>query len=266
MKHWRHRGGVMALIVTILTASAAWANQPNMPPERSWLRQTPQGAARESSGAQLGLGRWSAVALLVGLSGFALWKSAKRRSLLPPIAGSRIQVGSVVKITPKTQLAIVTVNGRSMLLGTTDVTVTRLMWLDENEPHDISSDDADSPSIPGDRIDPNEMFSTAGSRGVAQRARLKTAQAATPAWKSGNAKSGSKFREILSDVIGGNAPDKGRGISPAEALAATTVDRFQVRDERQGPTPVRKHVANTVMVDCEGQAAGLIARLNRTQS
>ncbi|MGE5787528.1 MAG: flagellar biosynthetic protein FliO, partial [Myxococcales bacterium] len=185
---------------------------------------------------------------------------------LPAIAGSKIQVGSVVKITPKTQLAIVTVNGRSMLLGTTDVAVTRLMWLDENETDDIHSDDADSPLVPGERIDPNEMFSTASPMGVVQRAALKTPQSATPAWKTGNAKSGSKFREILSDVIGGTAPDKSRGISPAEVLAATTVDRYQSREERHGATPVRKHVANTVMVDCEGQAAGLIARLNRTQS
>lgn len=270
MMNWRQSVGVIALLVTTLAVPSAWAEQQDGSPQRTWLRQPPPRSTSAPVRGELTLGRWSAIALLVGLASFALWKGAKRRKLLPAITSSAIQVGSVVKVTPKAHLAIVTVNGRSMLLGATDAAVTRLMWLDEVATEDEGNEDTEPPLGIGLGVDASNTVTNAGQASIGQRAELKPRRTATLAAGAGtgNVTVGSKFRDILSDVIGIESrtkPNAGKGPSPAEVLAATTVDRFRPRNAQHEALPgIARSIGKPPMIDCEGQAAGLIARLNRT--
>jgi flagellar biogenesis protein FliO len=273
MSLW-HTVGTVALAVTMLTPSHASADAPTATPERTWLRQAAQPKSSTSPVRQVAFGRWLAVAVLVGLSGLALWKGSRRRQSMPTLASSRIQLGSITRLTPKAQLAVVTVNGRCMLLAVTDTSVSRLMWLDEaaaDEDSDFGLDPAELP------IDSNSTNKLAAVRGATLGRAVPSTQSQPLPNRIGRApqsapklpRQPSTFREILSDIIGIEPRIKHVAtatVSPAETLALATEDRYVGRTARKaqiGSVP-RQALTTERMVDCEGQAAGLIARLNRT--
>jgi len=273
MIFWRGVGA-MALAATMLTASIGHAESPPVSSERPWLRQPVQPRASGPAPSQVTMGRWLAVVLLMGLSGFALWRAAKRHKTIPAMARSRVQLGSLTRITPKAHLVVVTVNGRCMLLAVTEANISRLMWLDD-EAADDDSDTLATPSIDVPHLPGASNQVTLGRERTAESGRgLKP----TPANHRANRKTEratrtpsepSAFREILTDIIGLEPKGQGKNHemrSPAETLAAATEDRYVGRGSRRlnvGPAAHRGLPADT-MLSCEGQAAGLVARLNRS--
>jgi flagellar biogenesis protein FliO len=104
---------------------------------RSWLSQG-SGASREagseeSSGNRTGL-TIGAVLLLLGLAAAAIVLRYKRQTLSPlGPSESRLTVLSSSRVGPKAFAVTAHVNGRVLLLGVTDHTVTNLGWLDPRE-------------------------------------------------------------------------------------------------------------------------------------
>ena len=104
---------------------------------RSWLAQgsgaTPEASADESSGSRTGL-TVGAVLVLLGLAAAAIVMRYKRQNLSPlGPSESRLTVLSSSRVGPKAFAVTAHVNGRVLLLGVTDHTVTNLGWL---EPRD----------------------------------------------------------------------------------------------------------------------------------
>lgn len=104
---------------------------------RSWLAQgsgtTREAAADEPSGSRTGL-TVGAVLLLLGLAAAAIVMRYKRKNLSPlGPSESRLTVLSSSRVGPKAFAVTAHVNGRVLLLGVTDHTVSNLGWL---EPRD----------------------------------------------------------------------------------------------------------------------------------
>jgi flagellar biogenesis protein FliO len=104
---------------------------------RSWLAQgsgaTPEAATDESSGSRTGL-TVGAVLLLLGLAAAAIVMRYKRQNLSPlGPSESRLTVLSSSRVGPKAFAVTAHVNGRVLLLGVTDHTVTNLGWLEPRE-------------------------------------------------------------------------------------------------------------------------------------
>jgi flagellar biogenesis protein FliO len=271
MKAWRSVG-LMAFLVTLLTAATALAEPTVTPTDRTWLRQSSQRTAAPASTAQLSLGKWTALALLLGLGGFAVWKRKQARRSSPIVSASQIKIAGVTKLSPKAQLIVATVNGRSMLLGVTDASINRLMWLDgsgdEDTDDDRPSSDRDStgyfeaPENVGQVYPNNSMArrTTGANQGRDPTLTAKNSQAR---------RRPGKFRELLADAIG-LTPRVALAVevskAPVDELLARAEDRYVGRDTRRMNTArLGQRTAPTApLIDIEGQAAGLVARLNRS--
>lgn len=264
--------GLMAFSVTLLTVATLFAQPPPASGSRDWLRQTAQRAGSAPVPSQLSTGKWAALVLLVGFAGFAVWKRKRVRQAQPAVVPSRIQITSVTKLSPKAQLMVATVNGRSMLLGVTDATVTRITWLDGADDEDEDAED-DEQSV-GKRVSARENQATRGegdiypNRFAASRSADAEPRKALPVLAKGtkSRKQPSRFREVLADAIGlgSNVTSPARlAKAPVDELVAATSDRYVGGDTRTAARQAPRGVANGPLIDVEGQAAGLVARLNR---
>lgn len=274
MTFWR-AVGAMALAVMLLTANHGLAEPSPVQPERAWLRQPVQPQRSSADVHQVTVGRWAAVAVLVGLSSFALWKSAKRRKDLPIVANSRIQLGSITRITAKAHLVVATVNGRSMLLAVTEENVSRLMWLDEEGLDDDLEVLAESAKCVKRSPESGRLLAPPEQTGVSvadqglklKPAKIRPGRSVDASRKA--SRSPSTFRDILADIVGLDPKREGKKAdvaSAAETLAAATEDRYVGRSASRTDTGLADRRASPEpMLNCEGQAAGLIARLNRSQ-
>jgi len=271
MNTWRSVG-VMAFLVIALTAVTVSATPTTAAPDRNWLRQSVQGAAVPPATTQFSLGKWAAIALLGGFGGYAVWKRKQVRRTQPKVAASSIRLGSITKLSPKAQLVVATVNGRSMLLGVTDASIHRLMWLDGQD-DDVSEDDYMSPDratrrfeqAPPDAADlyPNEPPARRTLGAQPGKAVAVVAKAVPPR------RPASKFRELLADAIGLTPRVASVAVAPkapVDELLASAEDRYVGRDTRRMNTARlgRRVSPAGPMIDVEGQAAGLVARLNRS--
>lgn len=268
MKGWRDVG-LMAFFVTSLTATTLFASPVGQPTDRSWLRQTARSAVATPAPRQLSPGKWLAAALLVGLSGYAIWKRKKLRKsgIVPEL--SQIQIGAVTKISPKAQLVVATIKGRSVLLGVTESNVTRLMWLDDAEDEqddDEGSDRYSREPLATDRRSPGAGRPYANQLGV-RRASSAAPRAATSSHlaQPRAKRQPSRFREILADAIG--LSPRPAAASPVDQLADATEDRYVGRDTQRMTTRRGHETLSTgTLINVEGQAAGLVARLNRPET
>jgi hypothetical protein len=273
MRRWRGVG-MMAFLVTSLTAVTLLADPNAAPPDRTWLRQSVQRTPSGPAPTQLSLGKWVAVVLLAGASGFALWKRKSARVSGRIAAASSIQIGSVTKISPKAQLIVATVNGRSMLLGVTEANVTRLMWLDGSNGAQEQQDGnfAEGPVTEGlgkpaaGEVYPKRLQSRRTPNAIAYTP-AGSAVPIAPATQSH--RQPSRFREILADAIGiaPKAAKRTKGPrAPVDELVEGNEDRYVGRDTRPMNTPRMgpKGPPFGSLIDVEGQAAGLVARLNRS--
>jgi flagellar biogenesis protein FliO len=180
-----------------------------------------------------------------------------------------MKVRQVTRLSAKAQLVAVEVQGRTLLLGATDVSITHLGWLDE-EPGDADfNGDASDGELPREPTRGTPVTTSARglpTRSVAsRRAAMGAVEAEASQHESGQGT--SRFRELLADAMG-IAPKrtKKHPTAPADEVAAATRDRY-VGSQATGARPVRQQepASSTNLVDVEGQAKGLVARLNRPQ-
>jgi flagellar biogenesis protein FliO len=234
--------GLCAISAHAAEATAAAAKSP------AWL--APKSAAKApqvvAGAPRMGLGR-SLVALLSVsvLGGTALYLRSKKKRV-PKARLAQLRVVGATKLGGRAQLVLAEVNGRQILLGVTDASVRKLGWMDaeaveEEEPLPVAR-----PRLVPAGLD-------LGAR--AARVSPEDAPLEIPMKRT--------FRDLLASAVGnlGNRPDDD---SAALTLAAETQDTFT----RSTPRVADKHRAeasrkngNPQMIDLEGQAKGLLARL-----
>jgi flagellar biogenesis protein FliO len=176
--------------------------------------------------------------------GYFMWRQSRKTKQAAPIKGAHVRVLSGTPIGPKARAVVAEVGGRLILLGVTEHSVRRLAWLD-SEPEDVSErvDSRRTEELQDDRRDPLPT----------QRATTRMASDSSPSILRG-----SRFSEVLRDAVGLKPKQV---VEPAMAIAETTRDRVVLKGK-----PAKERV-NTERsddyMDIEGQAAGLVARLNR---
>ena len=214
----------------------------------AWL--APKSAAKPrkavASGPTVGLGRSLGVLLLVSvLGGTALYLRSKKNRV-PKARLAQLRVVGSTKLGGRAQLVLAEVDGRKILLGVTDNSVRKLGWMDAEQ---VEEDEL----VPSAR--PRLVAAGAELGARASRMAVEPAPAPAPAKRS--------FRDLLTSAVGnlGNRPDDD---SAALTLAAETQDTF-TRSTPRASEPRRADVlrknGNPQMIDLEGQAKGLLARL-----
>ncbi|HEY3253616.1 MAG TPA: flagellar biosynthetic protein FliO [Polyangiaceae bacterium] len=212
----------------------------------AWL--APKSTAKPSkvvaAGPSVGLGRSLAVLVFVSvLGGSALYlKSKKNKPAKARLAQLRV-VGST-KLGGRAQLVLAEVNGRQILLGVTDSSVRKLGWLEAEQAEEEEFVPSARPRLVAAGVD-------LGARSP----RVAPEPEPAPAKRS--------FRDLLASAVGnlGHRPDDD---SAALTLAAETQDTFTRSTPRAGEprrTQALRKNGNPQMIDLEGQAKGLLARL-----
>ncbi|MEO8906204.1 MAG: flagellar biosynthetic protein FliO [Polyangiaceae bacterium] len=221
-------------------------------PSPSWLAHSsaPKVAQPVASGPTLGLGRSMGVLVLTSvLGGAALYlRTRKNKPVKARLAALRV-IGST-KLGGRAQLVLAEVAGRKILLGVTDSSVRKLGWLDPEAEEDELFAEA-----------PRPRLVAAGVDLAARPARVARDPEAAPAKRS--------FRDLLVNAVGnlGRPADE----AAADQLAAETEDTFTRSTPRAATRteatrkPATKP-AGAQMLDIEGQARGLVARLGEPRA
>jgi len=198
-----------------------------------------------AGGQRMGLGR-SLIALLSVsvLGGTALYLRSKKNRA-PQARLARLRVVGATKLGGRAQLVLAEVNGRQILLGVTDASVRKLGWLDDG-----LIEEEEAPSLARPR-----SVATGVDLAVRAHTALETAPAAVAPKRT--------FRDLLATAVG-NLGSRADDDSAALTLAAETQDTFTRSAPRtaqkRAPEASRKN-GNPQMIDLEGQAKGLLARL-----
>jgi flagellar biogenesis protein FliO len=208
---------------------------------RSWLApHADKPPSRAATGSTVGLGRSLAVLLLTGvLGGAALY--LRRKKSTPARASSTVglRVLSSTRVGHRADLVLAEVGGRKILLGVTESAVQKLGWIDADEQADESAS-SERPRLVAPSV-------------------LPSARAQNEAQAVERASIGRSFRNVLKDAIGFGA--SAVNDSAASQLADQTRDTFA-----RAPAPSGAGRRAPVMVDVEGQARGLLARLKEPRS
>lgn len=212
----------------------------------AWL--APKSAAKPpkvvAAGPSVGLGRSLAVLCFVSvLGGSALYLRSKKHKV-PKARLAHLRVVGSTKLGGRAQLVLAEVNGRQILLGVTDGSVRKLGWMDAEPAEEEDFVPAARPRLVAAGVD-------LGARSP----RMAVEPDPVPSKRS--------FRDLLASAVGnlGNRPDDD---SAALTLAAETQDTFTRSTprtaEKRSLEATRKN-GNPQMIDLEGQAKGLLARL-----
>lgn len=232
-----------ALVAPVAQAAGAPDSSPKSP---AWL--APKSAAKPpqvaASAPRMGLGR-SLIALLSVsvLGGTALYLRSKKKRA-PNALVPQLRVVGATKLGGRAQLVLAEVNGRQILLGVTDASVQKLGWMDAEVAEEEEDWSPARPRLVASAVEPGARASRAEP-------------APTPAAPK------RTFRDLLASAVGnlGSRPDDD---SAALTLAAETQDTFTRSTprsaEKRGAEVLRKN-GNPQMIDLEGQAKGLLARL-----
>lgn len=232
-------------------AHAGEAPEATAKPTPAWL--APKSAAKSpkavAAAPSMGLGRSLVALLSVSVLGGTAWYLRSKKNKAPQGRLAQLRVVGATKLGGRAQLVLAEVNGRQILLGVTDASVRKLGWLDS----ETAEEEGLSPARP--RLVP------AGVDLSGRAPRTAPEAAAAPVAKR-------TFRDLLASAVGnlGNRPDDD---SAALTLAAETQDTFT----RSAPRPadkLRPEAARSSegpqMIDLEGQAKGLLARLGEPRS
>lgn len=251
------------LSVDLRAAEPVPKPKPAAAADRAWLR-TPAPKPPVAA-APSGPSRWRVVlmtALVLGLGGAAVYIRRQRRVVVRAVR-SELTVLTSTRVGPKAQVVAVSVSGRKLLLGVTDSHVSSLGWLDsEPEGDAVAPDDelpAEAPAAASRAaLEPPRGTVEASSAAAARITRaLRTAQQAdtTPP---------RRFRDALRGALG--KADARGSQDPAVLLASATEDVVStrgVRADEPGPSRVAAPAGAPDMVDIEGQARGLVLRLQK---
>ena len=209
-----------------------------------------------AAGPSVGLGRSVGVLLLTSLlGGTALYlRSKKNKRPLQKLA--QLRVVSSTKLGGRAQLVLAEVDGRKILLGVTDSSVRKLGWL---EPDAQTVEEEDFASAPRPRL----VQAGVDLAVRAPRALADSEPAPAPPKRS--------FRDLLASAVGniGQRPDDD---SAALTLAQQTHDTFTrstPRTTERQAAPVAtagRRAQGPQMIDLEGQAKGLLARLGEPRA
>jgi flagellar biogenesis protein FliO len=218
---------------------------------RPWLR-TAAAAAPVASAPSTS--SWRMIALgvvVVGLGAAALYQR-RRRSGLARAVRSDLTVVSAARVGNKAQVVVVNVGGRKLLLGVTEAEVSHLAWLDND------LDAANLQVETQDEFDALPARSAGGS--PAQFAANRSSEVRAPV--APPAPAPRRFRELLFNALG---QEDRRAVAPtalpsaADQIAASTEDVVT----RGVASRIAAPAGAPEMVDVEGQARGLILRLQK---
>lgn len=255
----RSRGAALLMCLGLtLAAPLAYAGEPAATPapakaeqKRPWLRSAaaPTKPAPASSGLSLRLG---AVGLIVaGLGGAALLQR-RRKKLVARSTGSDLQVVSAARVGNKAEVVVLSVGGRKLLLGVTEAEVTRLAWLD----HELDGAEADASEPMAMPSATRALPSTALATRTAAPTPTQTQTLTTTAIPEPT----RRFRDVL---LGALTQAKQKAAPPpATDVALSIVEGTADVVTRQGAR-VAAPAGAPEMVDIEGQARGLVLRLQK---
>jgi flagellar biogenesis protein FliO len=210
---------------------------PAEPPHRAWLGASGHKSASIASAPRPSMTRsWIALGVAAALGGLAFYlRSAKPKTKQSAI--DKLRVLSSTKLAARASLVIVDVSGQRLLLGVTDASVNKLGWLDAPE-----LDDDNEQALPEPRALVRPRLVTPPG-GVRVQEKLDASSA------------GRSFRSLLKAAVGVREKPSD---SAAVAIANETRDTFTRSNSRPAQ---RAAGARGAMVDVEGQAKGLLARL-----
>lgn len=234
--------GALALVVMSLTSGRVGAESLSSSPPKQWLRTDSHrqiGASSLSSGA--GLGKVAAATLLLAVGGYAAWRRTRKVQAGVAPTKTHIRVVGGTLVGPKARAVVAEVGGRLILLGVTESSVRKLAWLDGVEDGDLEKES--EPRAGGNPLIAGDNFSAHNLRN--------SRQIEVPHKPNSQR---SKFSEVLRDAVGikSRAPSE-----PALVLAQSTRDRLNLTTARH---PTRN---DSPLIEVEGQAAGLLTRLDR---
>ncbi|HEY5377502.1 MAG TPA: flagellar biosynthetic protein FliO [Polyangiaceae bacterium] len=217
----------------------------------AWLapHSGPKLAHPVASGPSVGLGRSVGVLLLTSvLGGTALYlRSRKNKPTKARLTQLRV-LGST-KLGGRANLVLAEVAGRKILLGVTDSSVRKLGWLEPDAEEEELLTPAARPRLVAAGVD------------LAARPPRTSAEPVPAAPKR-------SFRDFLASAVG-NLGAPAADDSAASILAAETQDTFTRAAPRSPEVrrtePTRK-LGNPQMLDVEGQARGLLARLGEPRA
>ncbi|MEO6601663.1 MAG: flagellar biosynthetic protein FliO, partial [Polyangiaceae bacterium] len=182
-----------------------------------------------------------------------------KKTRIPKQKLAQLRVVGSTKLGGRAQLVLAEVDGRKILLGVTDSSVRKLGWLDA---------DAQNAEEEEFALGPHPRLVPAGVDLAARAPRVVVAAELDP--EPVHPK--RSFRDLLASAVGniGHRPDDD---SVALTLAAETKDTFtrstprpaRQAAERRQAEPARR-AGNPQMIDLEGQAKGLLARLGEPRA
>lgn len=218
----------------------------------AWLakKTAPKTAKPVAGGPAVGLGRSMGVLVLVSLLGGAALYLRSRKNKAPKTRLAGMRVVSATKLGGKAQLVLAEVEGRKILLGVTDSSVRKLGWLDAEQPAEQEDEDFEPvrPRLVAAGVN------LAAQRATPARPKVEVEEPVAPPKRS--------FRDMLAHAVGNLGAPKFDDESVASMIADETQDTF-TRSSPRGPEPQRPAASPAAprMVDVEGQAKGLLARL-----
>jgi flagellar protein FliO/FliZ len=188
------------------------------------------------------------VALMAGLvAGLGVWALLKkrRRSTVARATRSDLEIVSAARVGNKAQVVVVNVGGRKVLLGVTESEVSRLAWLDgELEGDGASTEPFEEPA----------PF-------VAQPARKPAFSGALENKPAHTESQPRRFRDALLGALGQTQNQK-PAVATSDDAAVAIAESMQDVVTRSPRVAVPAEAPST-MVDVEGQAKGLVLRLQK---
>ncbi len=233
--------GTLALIVISLTGTAAVARSTQNAAGRAWLRPDSQAQPNTSTAFSRGaLGKSIALIAIMAGAGYFFWRKLHKKGELSLPNRPHVRVLSGTVVGPKARAVVAEVGGRFILLGVTEQSVRRLAWLDTLD--EVAREDDTRKSEPQPLVD----------RPLVSGPSVKVPSATLTVQRRET--HSSRFSDVLRDAVG----IKSKPVDePAVILAQATRDRLTLRSGNEGLPDTSEYM------NIEGQAAGLVSRLNR---
>lgn len=209
-------------------------------PGAGWLRTPPAKSTSAAAAPSSSAGRMALIcALVAALAGAALLVKKKRR-VVTQRTQSELSVVTAARVGNKANVVVVDVGGRRLLLGVTEAQVTRLCWLDGG-------------------ADPDQQAQDESSLAPRARSVATTLEPRSPApagfQASEDRATARGFGQVLRQVLGRAAPVEDAAVT----IARATEDVVRP----SAPARIAAPAGAPQMVDIEGQARGLVLRLQK---